>query len=124
METPDFSELEPFSEAWGLPTTHDRLVKRLASTFKELQAFHAAMTPRLDEIIAFLNEFPMDDIPERYQPLSYMALAMCEVDDAVCKWGSPTSPAAASPLRFASKKSFYDNKPVASGIEELPEVAT
>lgn len=38
--------------------------------------------------------------------------------------GSPTSPAAASPLRFASKKSFYDNKPVASGIEELPEVAT
>jgi len=124
METPGFNELDFFTKAWGLPTTHDRLVKRLESTFEELKEFHAAMTPRLDEIIEFLNQFPTDDIPERYQALSFMALAMCEVDDAVSKWGSPTSPAAASPLRFTSKKSFYDNKPVASGIEDLPTVAT
>ena len=124
METPDFSELDPFAQEWGLATTHERLVKRLASTFDELTTFHAAMTPRLDEIIQFLNQFPMTDIPEPYQPLASMALAMCEVDDAVSKWGSPTSPAAASPLRFTSKKSFYDNKPVASGIEEIPTVAT
>ena len=116
-ETLDFTDLEPFVKQWGLPTTHDRLVKRLNSSFEDLTAFHAAMTPRLDEIIQFLTQFSLDAIPERYQALAWTTLAMCEVDDAVSKWGAPTSPLAASPLRFTYKKSFYDNKPQASGNE-------
>jgi hypothetical protein len=113
----DFTDLEPFVKEWGLPTTHDRLVKRLNSSFEDLQSFHAAMSPRLDGIIEFLNQFPLDAIPEDYQALARTTLAMCEVDDAVSKWGAPTSPLAASPLRFTAKKSFYDNRPQESGIE-------
>ena len=115
--TPDFTDLEPFVREWGLATTHDRTVKRLNSSFAELESFHVAMTPRLDEIIEFLNQFPLDAIPERHQDLAYTALAMCEVDDAVSQWRAPTSPAAVSPLRFSLKKSFYDNQPQISEFE-------
>jgi hypothetical protein len=114
---PDFSELEPFIRTWGLPTTQERMVKRLNSTFDELKAFHAAMLPRLDEIIQFLNQFPLNAIPERYRPLADAALAMCEVDDPVSKWGTVTLPEAGDPRRFTPKKSFYDNRPKASGID-------
>jgi hypothetical protein len=117
MTTPDFSELLPFVEGWGLPTTHDRMVKRLNSSFEELAAFHAAMLPRLDELISFLNQFPLDAIPDRYEGLTRAASAMCEVDDAVSRWGAPTSPAADTPLRFLPKKSFYDNRPRASNAK-------
>lgn len=114
---PDFSELEPMIHEWGLPTLHDRVVKRMNSSFEELEAFHAAMTPRLEEIIQFLNEFPLDEIPEEHLPLAWTALAMCEVDDAVSKWGAPTSSGACSPLRFSPKENFNDTKHRASGIE-------
>lgn len=116
-ETPDFTDLEPFVREWGLPTTHDRTVKRLNSSFAELESFHTAMTPRLDEIIQFLNQFPLDAIPERHQALACTALAMCEVDDAVSQGGAPTSPAALSPLRFSLKKNFNDNQPRVSEFE-------
>ena len=116
-DTPDFADLEPFVRAWGLPTTHDRTVKRLNSSFAELESFHVAMIPRLDEIIKFLNQFPLDAIPERHQALACTALAMCEVDDAVSQWRAPTSPAAVRPLRFSLKKSFYDNQPQISEFE-------
>lgn len=113
----DFSELEPLLHEWGLPTTRDRVVKRMNSSFEELEAFHAAMSPRLEEIIQFLNQFPLDAIPEEHRPLAWTALAMCEVDDAVSKWGAPTSPGACSPLRFSPKKNFNDTKPRPSGID-------
>lgn len=114
---PDFSELESHVREWGLPTTRDRVVKRMNSSFEELEAFHAAMIPRLEEIIQFLNEFPLDEIPGEHLPLAWTALAMCEVDDAVSKWGAPTSPDACSPLRFSPKKNFNDTKAQASGID-------
>ncbi|MEQ8165046.1 MAG: hypothetical protein RIC93_03090 [Alphaproteobacteria bacterium] len=114
---PDFSDLAPFVEEWGLPTTEDRMRKRLNSTFEELESFHAAMMPRLEEIIQFLNQYRLDEIPARYEKLANAALAMCEVDDPVSKWRTVTLPEAGDPRRFISKRSFYDNRPKSSGID-------
>jgi hypothetical protein len=85
-----------------------RREKRLGSTFEELKAFHDAMLPRLEEIIAFLDRFPVAAIPEPYRALSHAALAMCEVDDPVSKWRSVHLEDALDPRRFTIKKTFYD----------------
>ena len=81
--SPDFSDLGPFIEKWGLETAHERLQHRSTATMNELTAFHEAIVPRLKEIIEFLNRFPVDEIPEQHRPIACTALAVCEADDAV-----------------------------------------
>ena len=111
-KAPDFSELDTYVEAWGLPTQDERMLKRLNTSIEELREFHDAMIGRLDEIIELLNGFPLHDIRQEYKKLSYAALAMCEVDDPVNKWKATTLPGAVDPRRFTVKKNNYDNEPV------------
>lgn len=106
--TPDFSSLRPFIAMWALPTMQERRQRRLTSTLDELKDFHAAMLPHLEALIEFLNQFPVDNIPKEYQPLTWLALAMCEVDDPVSKWRSVTLDEALDPRKFTLKRSFYD----------------
>lgn len=93
---------------WALPTMQERRQRRLTSTLDELKDFHAAMLPHLEALIEFLNQFPVDNIPKEYQPLTWLALAMCEVDDPVSKWRSVTLDEALDPRKFTLKRSFYD----------------
>lgn len=105
---PNFSTLEPHTTAWGLPTSEQRLAKRMASTIEELRSFYDAMLPRLPEIIDYLNQFPLDSIPEPDRPLGHAALAMCEVDNAVNKWGKSTLETGIDVRRMMPKKNLYD----------------
>jgi hypothetical protein len=103
-----FADLDSVVAAWGLSTVRQRREKRLRSNYEELKAFHDAMLPRLEAVIAFLDQFPPDGIPEPFLPLSYAALAMCEVDDPVSKWRSVLLDDALDPRRFVIKKNFFD----------------
>lgn len=107
-DSPDFSALQRYVATWALPTMQERRNRRLMSTLDELKEFHAAMLPHLEPIIEFLNQFPVDDIPQEHRPLAWLTLAMCEVDDPVCKWRSVTLDEALDPRKFTLKKSFYD----------------
>lgn len=107
----DFSDLDPLVAEWGLPTWHERSLKRARSSQEELQAFHAAMLPRLDAIIQFLNQWSLEEIPGEHRPLSYAALAVCEVDGAVEIWKQPLLVPAADPSLFRPKRNYYDNDP-------------
>lgn len=108
MLMPDFSDLDVFVSQWGDPRAQERLRKRMGASMEELKSFHAAMVPRLEEIIDFLNQFPVDAIPDEYRPLAHAALAVCEVDDAVNLWGSPVLELASDPLGWRVKNSYYD----------------
>jgi hypothetical protein len=108
VQPPDFSELDDHVAAWGLPTLQQRREKRLHCTFEELKSFHDAMMPRLEEIIAFLDQFPVAAIPPAFTQLADAVLAMCEVDDPVSKWRSVLLEDALDPRRFTIKKTFYD----------------
>ena len=108
--SPDFSELGPFIEKWGLETPHERLEHRSTATMSELTAFHEAIVPRLREIIEFLNQYPVDEIPEQHLPLAYAALAVCEVDDAVHMWKAPNLDMYSDPVGWRTKTSYYDYK--------------
>ena len=108
MNTPDFSDLSGFIDKWGLETAHERLQKRSATDLPELKAFYDAVTPRLEEMIVFLNQFPVDEIPEQFKPIAYMALAICEVDDAINVWKSSNLEYISEPCSWRVKSSYYD----------------
>ena len=107
---PDFSDLDPYLMLWGLPASAERVAKRVRSSMAELRAFHDAMTPRLEEIIGYLNQFPVHEIPEVDRPLANAALAMCEVDNAVSKWKAPTLVSGVDVLGLTEKKTLYDSR--------------
>ncbi len=108
MSTPDFSDLQPWIDAWGREDAHDRLRVRSARTLAEQRAFHAALVPRLEAIIEFLNRFDLEAIPEAHRPLAWTALAVCEVDDAVNVWKAPVLEHASDPCAWRVKTSPYD----------------
>ena len=77
-----FAELEPYAEAWCLPTESERWDKRMASTMIEMREFHEAFFPRLEEAIEYCDKFPLDDIPEDARAkLEFIWLN--QVDDAI-----------------------------------------
>jgi len=103
-----FAELAPYIEKWGKPTLMDRVHVRCASSFEDLKAFHAAMLPRLREVITFLDQWPLEEIPDEHLPLSYAALAMCEVDNSVNRWKDVLLPEAQDPRTVVFKTDYFD----------------
>jgi hypothetical protein len=74
-----FNELERFVNEWAFDTENKRTGKRWASTSEQFQTFYDAMVPRIEEILAYLDGFPIDDLPEDVLPLFHLALALAEV---------------------------------------------
>ena len=112
MYTPDFGDLDKYINDWALRTDEERLNKRMTSTLAELQEFHAAVNPRLEEIVEFLNQFQVDQLPEEYQYLANFAFMAIEVDDPVTMWKVPKLDLAQDPRTWVNKKNFYDNRRV------------
>ena len=108
MTTPDFSDLKEFMDEWGYADAHERLKKRSNAEFSDIKKFYDAVVPRLEEIIEFLNQYPVDDIPGEFRPLAYMALAACEVDDPVNIWQSSELTHQSNAKDWRVKQSFYD----------------
>jgi hypothetical protein len=95
-----FKDLEPFVATWALATERERNRKRLASTMEEIQAFYNAMLPRMETIIEYLNQFPLDRMPEDAQRLFYLTLSLAEVANAVELFKQPGVIDGFDPERF------------------------
>lgn len=108
MNTPDFTDLTEFMDEWGYADAHQRLNKRSNADFSSIKRFYDAVVPLLEEIIEFLNQFPVDDIPEEFKPLAYMTLAACETDDPVNVWNSSELTYISNSKDWRVKKDFYD----------------
>ena len=78
-----FQDLEPFAAAWSLATERDRNRKRLSSSMEEIQAFYEAILPRMEAVIAYLNQLPLDSMTVDAQRLMYLTLSLAEVAPAV-----------------------------------------
>ena len=78
-----FQDLEPFASAWALATERERSRKRLSSSMEEIQAFYAALLARMEAVIAYLDQFPLDSMPADAQRLMYLTLSLAEVAPAV-----------------------------------------
>jgi hypothetical protein len=82
---PDFADLEPFA-GWALPTEGERYTRRLASTMDELQAFYDAAFPRLDEVLDYLDQFPLAEIPDDARNLLWLCSSLVTVSFPVEVW--------------------------------------
>ena len=87
-----FSDLEPLAEAgWCLGTEQQRLAKRESSSPRELRAFYEAFAPRLEAVIAYLDDEGVSGLPDLDRNLEFLLMAMAEVSFAVEKLGADHS---------------------------------
>ena len=88
----EFSDLEPFAAEWCLASEPERYAKRLASTMDEIQAFYDAIFPRAEAAIAYLERFPLQDLPEDAHRLLQLLYSLIIVSFAVEIWRQPYIP--------------------------------
>ena len=96
---PAFAELEPFID-WSLATESERLQKRLDSSMDEIRAFYSAMLGRIEEMLEYLNGFPLDQLNEPEQRLMNMTLSLAEIWVAVELYNQPDHPFGFDMRRF------------------------
>jgi hypothetical protein len=93
-----FAFLEPFAAVWGdLRTQNERYLKRQQLPQAELEAFHAALAHRLEEVFAYLDGFAPDALPEPEALLFRTVLGLTEASQAVEVFGQPRVPYAPYP---------------------------
>ncbi len=103
-----FAELTPFLD-WALPSADERQTKRRTATREQLKAFYDAMLPRLEEILAQADAYPLGKLPEELRTLYYMALSMAEVAPHIELYGgAPGVPYAFEETRFVAVHGAQD----------------
>lgn len=87
----EFADLEPYLD-WDLATEPERYAKRLASSMTEMQAFYDAAFPRLEDVIAYCDRFPLDELPEDARTLMHMMQSLINVSFPIEAWKQPRVP--------------------------------
>jgi hypothetical protein len=88
----EFSDLEPFAKDWCLASESERYAKRLASTMDEMQAFYDTLFPRAEEAIAYLEKFPLYELPDDARRLLQLLYSLIMVSFPVEIWRQPYLP--------------------------------
>jgi hypothetical protein len=86
-----FSDLEPFAD-WSLATETERYAKRLASSMDELQTFYDAVFPRLEDVMAYLDEQTLDALSEEATRLLWLSYSFVNATFPVEVWRQPRVP--------------------------------
>jgi hypothetical protein len=95
-----FRDLEPLARIWSLPTEAERHARRLASNSAELRALYDALMPRIEEMLAYLNAFPLEDLTSEGRDLLHLACSLAEIGPAVELYGQPEVPDGYDSRRF------------------------
>ena len=96
-----FSDLAPFI-GWALERERQRTEKREASTMDAVRAFYDAVFPRMEEIVAHLDAFALDALPEKEERLFLLTLSLVEVSNLVERYKRREAIIAVSPLDYSS----------------------
>jgi hypothetical protein len=94
-----FSDLERFAE-WALPTSVERNKKRLGSSMDEITSFYNALLPRIADILAYLDQFSLQEMPQDARRLMFLALSLAEVSIAVELFHEPKVTGGCDPALF------------------------
>ena len=103
----DFEDLEPFAQKWCLATEPERYEARVASSMDDLQVFYDAVTARAEAAMEYLEQFPLDGLPEDARNLLHLLYSMVQVSYPVEVWRQPRVPDTGS----ASFDSFTEPTP-------------
>lgn len=85
---------------WALVTERERNAKRLSSSMAEIQALYAAVLPKMDDIMSYLNQFDLASMPDDARLLFNLTLSLAEVSPAVEFYGQPGVVDGFPPERF------------------------
>jgi hypothetical protein len=88
---PGFADLEPFAD-WAIHGERARYAKRIASTMDELQRFYDAAFARIDDALAYLEKFAVDELSEEGKRLLWLYCALATVAFPVEAWRQPRVP--------------------------------
>jgi hypothetical protein len=95
---PGFEDLEGYVEQWALPSFDERMQHRAASRMSEIRHFYDAMQPRAEAMLAYLAQFPLDDMPEDALRLLRLTFMLAQTAMAVEIHGRPHVPHASLPI--------------------------
>lgn len=87
----EFSDLEPWAD-WAVHGERARYAKRIASTMDELQTFYDAAFARIDDALAYLERYAVEDLPEEGKRLLWLYCALATVAFPVEAWRQPRVP--------------------------------
>jgi hypothetical protein len=87
-----FSDLEPFATSWCLKSEPERWEQRHASGIEELRKLYDAVFPRVEAIYAYVDRFPLDNLPSEAQNLLYLMFSFVMVSFPVEVWDDPRIP--------------------------------
>jgi hypothetical protein len=87
-----FADLQPFADTWCLATEPERYGHRLASTIDEMQVFYDAVTPRAEEAMLYLEQFPLEALPDDATNLLHLVYSVIQVSFPVEVWRQPRVP--------------------------------
>ncbi|MDT3439378.1 MULTISPECIES: hypothetical protein [unclassified Pseudofrankia] len=85
----EFADLEPFAARWCIPGEPARYTARLNSTMADMQAFYDAAFPRVRDAMAYLDQFRLDELPERAENLLHLVYSFVMVSLPVEVWHQP-----------------------------------
>jgi hypothetical protein len=88
----EFVDLEPFAARWCLASEPERWERRLDSSMDELRALYEAVFPRIEAIYSFLDQFPLDALPDEARALLHLVLSFVMVSFPVEVWDDPRIP--------------------------------
>jgi hypothetical protein len=86
-----FADLEPFSE-WCLEFERERYAKRLSSSMPEMQTFYDAAFPRLEAAMEYLDQYPLDALPDDAKHVLWLLYSLVNVSFPVEVWRQPYVP--------------------------------
>ena len=87
-----FAELEPFASEWCLATEPERYARRLTASMDELQAFYDAFFPRIEEALAYCDQYMLGDLPENVLNLIHLVYSLVAVSFSVEVFGQGRIP--------------------------------
>jgi len=94
-----FKDLERFID-WSIPTSGGRTAKRVASQIEEVRIFYDAILPDAEDILDYLNQFPLKEMPEDASRLMNMMLSLAEIATCIEFYNSTDVPKGVSHSRF------------------------
>lgn len=81
---PTFAELERFVVHWVRETQTERLYQRLSTKMPKIREFYDAVTPRLKEMLTYLDQYPLGAaLPPEAERLFGLSLAAAQIAPAV-----------------------------------------
>jgi hypothetical protein len=88
----EFADLEPFAAKWSLATERERYAERLSSSMDDMQTFYDAAFGRTEAARKYLDQFPLDALPEDATNLLHLLYSFISVSFAVECWKQPNVP--------------------------------